>query len=123
MEDLCFGFVGDGAREARLAGARRPVKQYPLGRIDAEPLEQLGMAQRQLDHLADLVDRGAEPADVVVGDVGAARLLGLLIFGPQLDLGLLGDDDGSLGRGRHDDEADLLEAVGWRIHQLTQLRR
>ena len=65
-------FVGDRAREQGLAGARRAVEQHALGRIDPEPLEQLGMAQRKLDHLAQRVDGVAHSAEVVVGDVGAA---------------------------------------------------
>ena len=71
----------------RLAGARRAVQQHALGRVDAEALEQLGVAQRQLDHLAQRVDRVAHPAEVVVGDVGAALAVVLGgIFGQQLDL-------------------------------------
>ena len=58
--------------EPGLAGARRAVQQHALGRIDAEPGEQFGIAQRQLDHLAQLADGVAHAADVVVVDVGAA---------------------------------------------------
>ena len=72
VEELGRAFVGDGAREQGLAGAGRAVEQHALGRIDAEALEQLGMAQRQLDHLAQRVDRVAHAAEVVIGDVGAA---------------------------------------------------
>ena len=36
------------------------------------------MAKRKLDHFAHLVDRVAEAADVVIGHIGPARLLGLL---------------------------------------------
>ena len=93
-------FVGDGAREQGLAGAGRPVQQHALGRIDAEPLEQLGMAQRQLDHFAQRVDRVAHPAEVVVGDVGAALAVLCRIFRQQVDDGLAVDVDDALGRRR-----------------------
>ena len=85
-EELRRALVGDGAREQGLAGAGRTMEQHALGRIDAEPLEQLGMAQRKLDHLAQRVDRVAHAAEVVVGDVGAALARPSRIFGKQLDL-------------------------------------
>ena len=69
---LRVALVGDGARQAGLAGAGRAVEQHALGRIDAEALEQFGVAQRQLDHLAQRVDGVLHPAEVVIGDVGAA---------------------------------------------------
>ena len=56
VEEIGVAFIGDGAGEPGLAGAGRAVEQHALGRIDAEPLENLGIAQRQLDHLAQLVD-------------------------------------------------------------------
>ena len=51
-KNLAVALVRDRARQQRLAGARRAVEQHALGRIDAEPLEQFGVAQRQFDHLA-----------------------------------------------------------------------
>ena len=56
MEEIGVALVGDRAREPRLAGAGRAVEEDAARRIDAEPLENLGIAQRQLDHLAELVD-------------------------------------------------------------------
>ena len=85
------------------------MEQHALGRIDAEALEQLGMAQRQLDHLAQRVDRVAHPAKVVIGDVGAALAFLCGIFGQQLDRGLGVDVDDALGRGRDDDQPQLLQ--------------
>ncbi len=123
MEEFGVALVGDRAREPRLAGAGRAVEQHALGRLDAEPLEQFGIAQRQLDHLADLVDRVAQSAEIVIGDVGAARLLGLLIFGAQLDLGGLVDMDDALGRRRDDDETHLLQRISGAVEHLAQLRR
>ena len=87
VEELRVALIGDGPRQPGLAGAGRAVQQHALGRIDAEPLEQFGMAQRQLDHLAQRVDRVAHAAEVVIGDVGAALAVLLLgEFGQQLDL-------------------------------------
>ena len=123
MEEIGLAFIGDGAREARLAGAGRAVQQHALGRIDAEPLENLGIAQRQLDHLAELIDGRADAADIVISDVGAAGLLGLGIFGAKLDLGIGVDQDDALGRGRDDDEADLLQREGGRGQHLAKLGR
>ena len=56
VEEGGVAFVGDRAGEPGLAGAGRAVQQHALGRIDAEPLEDFGIAQGQLDHLAQLVD-------------------------------------------------------------------
>ena len=123
VEEIGVAFVGDRAREPRLAGAGRAVEQHALGRIDAEPLENLGIAQRQLDHLAQLVDGRAHAAEIVIGDVGAARLLGLGIFGAQLDLGIGVDMDDALGRGRDHDQADLLQREGGRGQHLAQFGR
>jgi hypothetical protein len=44
--------------------------------------------QRELDHLPDLLDRVAQAADVVVGDVRPPRLLRLGVLREQLDLGV-----------------------------------
>ena len=80
--------LATASRQPGLAGAGRAVEQHALGRIDAEPLEQFGVAQRQLDHFAQRIDRLAHPAEIVIGDVGAAlaRLFG--IFGKQFDHGV-----------------------------------
>src|SRR3546814_10451782 len=66
--------------------------------LSSPPRRSSDLAQRQLDHLAELVDRVAHPADIVIGDVGAARLLRFLIFGTQFDLGMLVDMNDALGR-------------------------
>ena len=63
--------VGHRAGDQRLAGAGRAVEQHALRRVDAQPLEELRVAQRQLDHLADAVELVRQPADVLVGDGGA----------------------------------------------------
>ena len=99
------------------------MQQHALGRVDPEALEQLGMPQGQLDHLADLVNRVAQPADIVVGDVGAVAVPGLLVEGAQLDLGAFGHVDDAARLRRHDAEADLLQAVGGQVEVGAQLRR
>ena len=91
------------------------MEQHALGRIYAEPLEQLRIAQRQLDHFAKLIDRRGHPADIVIGHVGAPALGCLLELGPQLDFGILVDMDDALGRCRDNCEADLLQRIGRRI--------
>ena len=40
-EELGVGLVGHGAGDQRLAAAGRPVQQHALGRVDAQPLEDL----------------------------------------------------------------------------------
>ena len=80
-EELRVRFVRDRTRKPRLAGAGRAIKQQALGRLDTQPLEQLGVAQRQLHHLAQLVDGFGHAADVVIGHVGTARGVGFGIFG------------------------------------------
>ena len=116
VEELRVAFVGDGPRQPRLAGSGRAVEQHALGRIDAEALEQLWVAQRQLDHLAQRVDRVLHSAKIVIGDVGPA--LAVLLFGEfgeQLDLGLGVDVDDSARRRRNDRQPHLLKREGWRI--------
>ena len=93
------------------------MEQHALGRIDAQALEQLRIAQRQFDHFAQLVDRAGHAADIVIGDVGAAHLARLLIFGPQLDFGVLVDVHDALGSRGHDGEADFLQRIGGGIHK------
>ena len=85
------------------------MKQNALGRINSEPLEQLGVAQRKLDHLAQRVDRIAHPAQIVISDVGAPFAVLLGIFGKQFDHGLAVDVDDALGDGRDDHQPKLLK--------------
>jgi hypothetical protein len=117
-----IALVGDRPGKPRLARAGRAVEQHALGRIDAEPLEQFGIAQRQLDHLAKLVDRRGHPADIVIGHVGAARVHRFLILRTQLDLGVLVDMDDALGQRRDHRKADFLQRIGRRAQHLGDLR-
>ena len=81
------------------------------------------MAQRQLDHLAQRVDRVAHPAEVVIGDVGAALAVLGGIFGQQLDDRLGVDVDDALGRGRSDDQPQLLQREGRCVEHLPDVVR
>ena len=122
VEEFRLAFVGDGARQAGLAGPGRAVEQHALGRIDAEALEQLGMAQRQLDHLAQRVDGVLHAAEVVIGDVGAALALGLLaIFGQQFDHRIVVDVDDPARRRRHHRQAHFLQREGGGVEQLADM--
>ena len=99
------------------------MEQHAARRIDAQPGEQLRIAQRQFDHLAKLVDRFLQPADIVIGDIRPAMLGRFLIFRPQLDLGLFVDMDNALGHGRHHVEPYLGQGKGRGRQHLAQLRR
>ena len=123
QEEFGLRFIGDGAGEPGLAGARRAMEQHALWRVHAQPLEQFGIAQRQFDHLAQLVDRFGHAADIVIGDVGAPGFARFLIFGAQFHFGLGVDMDDALGRGGHDDQADFLQRIGRRGQHLAQLGR
>ena len=99
------------------------MEQHAARRIDAQPLEQFGVAQRQFDHFAQLVDRIGHAADIVIGHVGTPRFLRLLIFGAQLDFGFRVDLHHALGHGRHHDQPDFLQRISGRSQHLAQLRR
>merc|ERR1719440_2620001 len=67
--------VGDGARDERLAAAGRAKHEDAARRLDANALEELRVAQRQLDELADVLQLLAHAADVVVPHVVLALLV------------------------------------------------
>jgi len=119
-EELRVALVGDGLGEAGLAGARRAVEQHALGRLHPEADEQLGVTQRQFDHLAQGANRFLHAADVVIVDHRAA-IARLLELGAQLDLGVLVDMDDALGAGRGDGEPDLGQGIGRRTQQLAHV--
>src|SRR3712207_8977314 len=52
-EERHAGLTGHGAREQRLAGARRPVEQHALRDAGAERLELLRVLQELLDLVED----------------------------------------------------------------------
>ncbi len=90
------------------------MKQHALGRIDPEPGEQFRVTQRQFDHLAQLLDGIAHPADVVIVDL-AAPGAGFLELLAQLNLGVLVDVDYALGHCCHNRQADLCQRIGRRV--------
>ena len=98
------------------------MEQHALGRIDAQPGEQLRIAQRQLDHLAKLADGVLHPADIVVIH-HRARVGHFLELGAQLHLGVLVDMDDALGGGRDDAQTDLRQRVGRLVEHPLHLRR
>ena len=63
------GLAGDGAREQRLAGSRRPEQEHALGDAGAEGLELLGVLEELLD-LVQLFDRLVRPGHVLERDLG-----------------------------------------------------
>ncbi len=74
--------VGHRLGDERLAAAGRAVEQHALGRAQLVLAEQLGVQERQLHGVADLLDLPEQATDVVVVDVGH------LLQHEVLDLGL-----------------------------------
>ncbi len=95
------------------------MEQHPPGRIDSEALEELGMAQRKLDHLTQGVDRAAHAAEIVISDVGPALAVDRLVLGKKLDGGLGVDVDDALGHGGDDDQPHLLQREGRSVEHLA----
>ena len=103
-----------GAGQKRLAGSRRPVQEHALRRQDAEPLEDAGVLQRELDDLAHARQLSLEPADVFIRDAGRLCRGLIPLDHPQIRPPI--DDDRSrwnrarhlevhrLGEGRHPDD-------------------
>ena len=79
-EERHVRFAGDGAREQRLAGARRADQQRALRNLAAEALELLRVAQ-EFDDLLQLFLGFIDAGDVVEGDAAMA-------FGEQLGAAL-----------------------------------
>ena len=80
--DLLGQRVGHRLGDQRLAAAGRAVEQHALRRPQLVLAEQLGVQERQLDGVADLLDLPEQAADVAVVDVGH------LLQHEVLDLGL-----------------------------------
>ena len=66
------GLAGDGAREQRLAGARRPVEQHAARDPRAEALVALGVLE-EVDDLDELVLGLVDAGDVVEGHAALRR--------------------------------------------------
>ena len=88
-----LGFVCDSARDQGLAASGRSIEQYAFGWINPQALEHFGIAQREFDGLADAVELGPQPADVLIGDGARDLFLGELA-------------DNQIGR-RHDQHRTL----------------
>jgi hypothetical protein len=103
---VCHGLCYEG-----LTRARRPVEEHPLRRLDADPLEELGVPEGELDHLPDELELSPEAPDILVVDVGdlvlplllLPGLVGLLL---ELDLGVVGDHPDALGDDLCDHEGE-----------------
>ena len=99
-----------------LSGPRRAVEEHALRRLDPEPFEELGMPERELDHLPDHLELAGEAPDILVMDIRdllllplLARVRGLL----QLDRGLLGDHRNAFRGDLGDHERDR---VSYHLH-------
>ena len=110
-EELGIAFICHRLGKARLASARRAMQQHALGRIDAEPREQLRVTQRNFDHFAQSTDRLIHAADIIVIHT-AARIARFFEFGAQLYLGILVDMDDTLGYRADNRETDLGKRIG-----------
>ena len=80
-EETSIGLVGHRAGDQRLAATGRPVEQDALGRVDSQPFKHLGIAERQLDDLANAVQLALQAADILVRDSRSAFGLGCLPLG------------------------------------------
>jgi hypothetical protein len=96
------------------------MQDHTLRWIDAQPLEQFGVAQRQFHHLPYLIDGIAQPADIAVCDVGAAGLLRLHILRQKLDFGLRLDPDDALWRSADDIQAAFLQGESLAVVELPK---
>ena len=110
VDEMDAALGGDGAREQRLPGPRRPVQQHALRREDAEPLEERPMLQRQLHHLAHARHLAFEPADVLVRHGRRARVRRLAF------------DDAQIGARADDDDARRDRPHDLEVHRLGERR-
>ncbi len=79
------------------------------------------MPQGEFHHLAQLVERITEAADIVVGDAHRPGFPGLYILGQKLHFRVGSDhDDSSRRRRRYDKEPDFVQAIGALIEQLAE---
>mmetsp|Transcript_40087 Transcript_40087/g.68395 ORF Transcript_40087/g.68395 Transcript_40087/m.68395 type:complete len:512 (-) Transcript_40087:377-1912(-) len=96
-EEVRPGLGGHGAGHGGLAASRRAGEEDPAGGVDAELRPELGMAERQLDELADgreVVGRAADGVVSGVGEVvGVVAIDGLAL---AFDEGVVHDDAGGI---------------------------
>ena len=90
-----------------LSRPRRAVEEDALRRLDTELPEDLRVAHRKFDRLADTLQLALQAADILVADPLDALKPGGGFFG-ELDLRVLGDDHGVLRLDHHGLERDEL---------------
>ena len=93
------------ARQQRLPRPRRPVQQDALGRLDADPQEQLRVLERQLDDLPQLPDLIVQTPDAPEGDL--ARVLERHVVYQRVDFAGEHPHDGEGGHVERDADALL----------------
>ena len=119
---MCIDFIGHCLCNQGLAGAEGSVEQYSFRGLDSQALKDLGMPERELDHLADKLQLPALAPDIFIMDIGDLPHAVFGFVGPSLvfDLGLIGDDRNSLGGDCGDHErdrvADYIHADGRAFH-------
>ena len=94
-KEVGLGFVGDGTGNEGFSASRGAVEEDALRCIDAEPFENLRIAQRQFNHFPDALQLGFQAADIFIGE-GSSRFLFSLWFADDEDRGGV-DDDRPLG--------------------------
>ena len=97
-EELGVGFVGDSPRDQGLAASGWAMQEDAFWGVDAEPIEDFRIAQRQLDHLADGGEFALQPADILVGDA-LRQHFDVAAAAADLDRRRLLDDDRSFRHG------------------------
>ena len=97
------------------------MQQNALGRIDTQAREQFWVTQRQLDHLAQLLDGFTHAADIVIID-DRTRIARRLELGAQLNLCILVDMDDALGCRRDHAQANLREGIGRCVEHAAHFR-
>ena len=80
-EKTGFGLLRHGTSDQRLAAPGRTMQEHTLGRVDSESLEDLRVAQRQLDDFADPMELTLESADVLVRERHGRFLRLVLVLG------------------------------------------
>ena len=106
---VCLRLVGNSPGNESFPGARRPMEEHPFGRLDPQPLEDLRVSQRELDHLPDSLNLGTQAPNIFIGNLdGLSGFSGLP--GLQLHPGGGLDDHDPFGKSRYHMELAGLRA-------------